>query len=68
MLMKLNIGKLDRILRITLGGVLLLAFVEHVVSGPIAIVALVMSVIMMLTAILGTCPLYSAIGCNTKKL
>ena len=63
--MKLNIGKLDRLIRIIIGGALFLAFLNGTLIGPMAIVALIVCAIMMLTAILGTCPLYTKMGWNT---
>ncbi len=63
--MKMNIGKLDRLIRIIIGGALFLAFLNGTFTGPVAIAALVVCAIMMLTAIMGTCPLYSWMGWNT---
>lgn len=64
--MKNNIGKLDRFLRIAIGGGLFLAFLQGSILGLLSIVALIVSGILMLTAVLGTCPIYSLLGFSTS--
>lgn len=61
-LLKNNVGKIDRIVRIVLG-VLLIGNVFYALKNPIGWVG----VILLITGILGICPLYSLIGVNTKS-
>jgi hypothetical protein len=63
---KMNMGKLDRIIRAIVGiAALLLAFL--VVDGAWQIVLWVVGGILLLTAIIGFCPLYYPFHFSTKK-
>ena len=62
-LFKNNTGKLDRIIRIILG-VLLVGNVFTGLQTPIGWVGL----ILIVTGLFGTCPVYSILGINTKTL
>jgi hypothetical protein len=62
-LFKNNTGKIDRIIRIVVGAVL----VGNVFTGlqtPIGW----LGVILIVTGLFGVCPLYSILGINTKSL
>jgi uncharacterized membrane protein HdeD (DUF308 family) len=61
-LLKNNVGKIDRIVRVVLG-VLLIGNVFYALQNPIGWVG----VILLITGIAGICPLYSLIGVNTKS-
>ena len=61
-LLKNNVGKIDRIIRIVLG-VLLIGNVFYALKNPIGWVG----VILLVTGIFGICPLYSLLGLNTKS-
>lgn len=61
-LFKRNVGKIDRIIRIILG-VVLIGNVFFALKHPIGWVG----VILLATGILGICPLYSLLGINTKS-
>lgn len=60
-LFKNNVGKADRIIRVILG-VLLIGNVFFALQHPIGWVG----VILLVTGLLGICPLYSLLGINTK--
>ena len=60
-LLKNNVGKIDRIIRIVLG-VLLIGNVFFALQSPIGWIG----VILLVTGIAGICPLYSVLGMNTK--
>jgi len=62
-LLKNNVGKVDRIIRIIVG-ILLIGNVFYALSHPIGWIG----VILIITGIAGKCPLYSIIGLNTKSL
>jgi len=62
-LFKSNAGKIDRILRIIVGAVL----IGNVFTGlqtPIGW----LGIILVVTGLFGTCPVYSILGINTKSL
>ena len=61
-LLKNNVGKIDRIVRVVLG-VLLIGNVFYALKNPIGWVG----VILLITGIFGICPLYSLLGLNTKS-
>ena len=61
--LKHNVGKIDRIIRIVLG-ILLVGNVFYALQHPIGWIG----VILLTTGILGICPLYSLLGLNTKSL
>jgi uncharacterized membrane protein HdeD (DUF308 family) len=60
-LLKNNVGKVDRVIRVVLG-VLLIGNVFFALQHPIGWIG----VILVLTGIAGICPLYSLLGINTK--
>ncbi len=62
-LFKSNTGKVDRIIRVIIG-VLLVGNVFTGLQSPIGWIGLVLIV----TGIFGTCPVYSLLGINTKTL
>ena len=62
-LFKNNTGKLDRIIRVIVG-VLLVGNVFTGLQTPLGWIGL----ILIVTGLFGTCPVYSILGINTKTL
>ena len=62
-LFKSNTGKVDRIIRVIVG-VLLVGNVFNGIQSPIGWLGL----IFIVTGAFGTCPVYSLLGINTKSL
>lgn len=62
-LFKNNVGKIDRIIRIVVG-VVLVANVFYGLNSPLGWIGLVLIV----TGIGGICPLYSLLNINTKSM
>ena len=62
-LFKSNTGKIDRIIRIIVG-ILLVGNVFTGIQTPIGWVG----IILIVTGAFGTCPVYSLLGINTKSL
>jgi hypothetical protein len=62
-LFKSNTGKVDRIIRVIVG-VLLVGNVFTGLQSPIGWIG----IILIVTGIFGTCPVYSLLGINTKSL
>jgi hypothetical protein len=65
--MKANESNADRIIRAVLGVVLLYLGMGGALAGTWAIVADVLGAIMLLTAAIGFCPLYTLFKFSTKK-
>ncbi len=62
-LFKNNVGKIDRVIRVAVG-IILVGNVFYALQHPIGW----LGVILIVTGIVGKCPLYSIIGINTKPL
>ncbi|MEA3303402.1 MAG: DUF2892 domain-containing protein, partial [Pseudomonadota bacterium] len=61
-LLKNNVGKIDRIIRIVVG-IILVGNVFYALQNPIGW----LGVILIVTGIAAICPLYSILGINTKS-
>jgi hypothetical protein len=62
----LNEGILDRGIRLVLG-LVLVGFLFTVLTGVWQIIAAVVAAILLLTSIVGFCPLYGLFGINTRR-
>jgi len=58
---------MDRNIRLVIAIVLAILFYTEVISGTLAIVALVVAIVFILTGLLNFCPLYTLLGINTGK-
>jgi uncharacterized membrane protein YgdD (TMEM256/DUF423 family) len=67
-MMSHNVGLLDRILRLALAGVLLFLGLDTYSGSTTGIILSVASIVPTLTAILGTCPVYSILGLRTCRM
>ena len=63
--MKPNVGTVDRVIRAIVGIALIAAFLLELLAGTIGIIALVVGVVLLLTAALRWCPPYALLGINT---
>ena len=63
-----NEGSLDRILRISVGGALVLFMLFGVVSGALGWLVLALGAILVVTGVTGFCPLYALFGIRTCPL
>lgn len=63
-----NVGMADRIVRLLLGGILLIVGLAHLggVTGVLSTVLAVVGLVFLLTGIVGMCPLYRLFGISTK--
>ncbi len=60
-----NVGKEDKIVRVVLG---IVAFISSAfIQTPWSYLAIIIGIIFIITAILGTCGLYTLLGINTNK-
>lgn len=65
--MKVNMGGIDRILRVVVALVIAVLFFTKVITGTLGIVLLVAAGIFLLTSLIGTCPLYLPFGLSTLR-
>ncbi|HNW98901.1 MAG TPA: DUF2892 domain-containing protein [Bacteroidales bacterium] len=65
--MKKNMGSTDRIIRSLVAIILAILIITGVLSGIAAIILGILSAILMVTAILGFCPLYILFGLHTLR-
>lgn len=64
--MKTNESKLDRIIRVVLGVVLLILGLTNTVTGGLGIAAIVIGVLALITGLVGFCPMYALLKIRTK--
>ncbi len=57
----------DRIVRVVLGLILLYLWLGGVLSGTLAIVLGIIGIILVITGVMGFCPLYKVLGFATRK-
>ncbi|HZK61749.1 MAG TPA: DUF2892 domain-containing protein [Anaerovoracaceae bacterium] len=65
--MKKNEGNLDRIIRVILAVVLGYLYFTGITTGVPGIILLAVGVILLLTALIGICPLYMLFNLSTDK-
>lgn len=61
-----NVGQTDRVIRLIVGAVLLVGF--FALSSTLAWVSLILGVVLLATAAMSSCGLYSLFGINTCPL
>ena len=64
--MTANVGMIDRVVRIVVGIALIAFALGYIAPGTSWAWVGWIGVVPLLTAIFGTCPLYSMVGCSTK--
>ena len=65
--MKTNESGLDRILRAIAGIVLLVLYFTGTVTGGLGIVLVVVGAVLVVTGVVGFCPLYALLKIRTNK-
>ena len=65
--MKINVGKIDRFLRIIIAIVIGALYFTKQISGTAAIILMILAIIFILTGAIGFCPLYKMFGLKTTK-
>jgi hypothetical protein len=62
-----NETMVDRIVRVVVGALLIYAWYAMLVTGVMAIVALIIGIVLVITGLVGWCPLYSLFGIGTRQ-
>ncbi len=65
--MKKNMGVIDKVVRILIAVVLVVLYFTHIITGTLGIIMLILSGILVLTSIIGICPLYVPFGLSTGR-
>jgi len=65
--MKKNRGNIDKVIRILVAVVFVVLYFTHVISGTLGIILLILATVIVVTSILGFCPLYLPFGLSTNK-
>jgi hypothetical protein len=65
--MKLNMGSLDRIIRVVLAIIFAVLYFTGTISGTLGIILLVLGGVFLLTSLVSFCPLYVPFKINTRK-
>jgi hypothetical protein len=63
--MKVNMGSVDRMVRLMVAVVLTVLYLSKIVTGTLGAIALVVAGIFLLTSLVRFCPLYTLLGINT---
>jgi len=65
--MKKNMGSADKIVRVLFAIIIAILYFTNQITGAAAIVLGVIAVVLILTSVMGFCPLYSMIKLSTIK-
>ena len=65
--MKKNMGLIDRIIRLAVVVLVAVLYFTNVISGTWAIILGIVSVVFLITSLIGVCPLYMPFGISTRK-
>jgi hypothetical protein len=65
--MEKNVGRTDRIVRIIIGVVLLIAFAENFAKGWLNFIVLLIALIALFTGLAGWCCCYALLGWSTLE-
>jgi len=65
--MKKNMGTVDKVIRVLVAVVVLILYFTHVITGTFAVILLILAGILVVTSLVGTCPLYMLFGLSTRK-
>ncbi len=64
--MSLNVGSVDRVLRLVIGVLFILAKIANWVGGGWGWALAIIGVVLIITALVGYCPLYGVCGISTS--
>lgn len=66
--MKRNIGDIDRSVRLIAALLFAGLYFGGIMTGAVGVIFLILGIILFLSALAGTCPLYSLLGISTCSL
>lgn len=65
--MKINMGGIDRMLRIGIAIAIAILFFTKIISGVLGIALMILAGVFLVTSFIGFCPIYTLFGINTCK-
>lgn len=65
--MKVNMGNIDRLIRVLVAIVIGALYFANVISGTVAAILGLIAVVFVLTSLIGFCPLYAPFKLSTRK-
>ncbi len=68
MVMKRNMGAVDKLVRLVVALLIIIAYYQEIVTGVFGIILLIVGGIFVLTSLVSVCPLYSIFGIKTCQL
>jgi len=60
-------GVVDRVIRILIAVVIAVLYFTHAISGTLAVILLIFAGVLVVTSLIGICPLYLPLGLSTSK-
>lgn len=63
--MKKNMGGADKLIRLVVALIIVVAFFQEIVTGTLGYILLALAAIFTLTSLISFCPLYTIFGMNT---
>ena len=61
-----NMGKADKIVRVLIAVLFSVLFLNHLVTGVMGVILVILAGVFLLTSVVGTCPLYLPFKINTN--
>ena len=65
--MKRNMSNIDRLIRAIVAVLLVYLYIGGLVTGAFGIILVVLGVILLITSVLGFCPIYALLKLSTRK-
>lgn len=65
--MKNNMGRNDRSIRSIIALIIIALYYYEIITGTLGIVLIVVSIVFLITSLIGFCPLYAPFGISTCK-
>lgn len=65
--MEKNIGKTDKTIRIIAALILAVLAVSGTISGVFGVILIILAAVLLITAFVGSCPLYTLLKISTKE-
>ena len=65
--MKKNLGSIDKAIRVLMAAIVFILVFAKVVTGTGAVILFILGVVLVLTSIVGFCPIYLPLGLSTMN-